>query len=69
MGVNRIGMEQQMADLTIEQELAALGFGHRRVATTPNTGKHEIYRLIGGEVVGQMTAHEAVEFIAQPRAA
>lgn len=46
---------------TIEQELAALGYGHRRLPNSHNTGAHEIYRLSDGAVVGSAGALEALE--------
>lgn len=46
---------------SISDQLAGLGYGHRRDANTHNTGQRVIFVKRTGEVVGRFTAHEAVE--------
>lgn len=45
---------------TIEQRLAALGYGHRRDERTENDGKRTVFRSLTGEVVGRFDALEAL---------
>ncbi len=52
---------------TIEQELAERGYGHRRNANSHNTNKHEIFDLETGEVVGVLSAIEAIEMLEAER--
>jgi hypothetical protein len=48
---------------TIEQHLAALGYGHRAHENSDRCGRGRIvFRVSDGEVVGQMEAHEAAAF-------
>lgn len=48
---------------TIEQRLLEKGFGHRQVANSTNTGKHEVYRVTTGEVIGLYSAIESLELL------
>lgn len=50
------------ADLTGTELLARAGFGHRRTAHSAATYKREVFRISTGEVVGEMSAHEATAF-------
>lgn len=47
---------------TIEQRLQDAGYGHRQTPFSMNTGRHEIYRLDTGAVVGNYSAVESLEF-------
>lgn len=54
--------------LSISDRLLRLGFTHERSANSVNTGEHSI-RNAAGELVGEMTAAQAVEFIKTTEAA
>jgi hypothetical protein len=43
--------------------LAERGFGHRRTEFSPTSYRHELFQLESGQVVGEMTAHEAVVWL------
>lgn len=48
---------------TIEQRLQDKGLGHRQIANSTNTGKHEVYKLDTDEVVGLYSAIESLELL------
>jgi len=48
---------------TIEQRLLDKGLGHRQMQNSANTGKHEIYRISDGKVIGNFSAIESLELI------
>lgn len=49
--------------LTIEQRLANVGLGHKRTDNSANTGKHVVYDLKTGKVIGELTAFEAIRLL------
>jgi hypothetical protein len=51
------------SDHTLTKRLIAAGYGHMPNDRTEVTGKHTIYRIDSGSVVGDMTADEVVEFL------
>lgn len=55
---------------SISDRLADLGYGHRRDGSSHNAGKHEVFVIETGEVLGWFHAHEAVErFLSDGRSA
>lgn len=52
-------------DQTLHQALARRGLGSRKPAATLNSDRREIYRVVGDEVLGQYTAHEAWAMLAE----
>ena len=44
---------------SISDALAERGYGHRRNETSVSTGRHTVFKLDTGDVVGNMTAFEA----------
>lgn len=59
-------METQIAEmnsLTIHAKLVRLGYGHRRDHTTENDGRHIIYRISDGKIMGRFDVFEAIKFI------
>lgn len=48
---------------TVSDELKAAGFGHRKTVTSANLGKREVFSIKTGEIVGVMSAMEAIEFL------
>ncbi len=48
------------ADLTISEELAARGYGHR---PGKMEGRREIFHAATGEIVGDFWAHKAIEAV------
>ena len=59
----------QSIEPTLEQELAALGFGHRAHPTRSGhaEGKRIVYRLSDGKEIGSLSAHEAWEWLHEKR--
>jgi hypothetical protein len=53
------------AEPTLTEALRARGYGHRATPHSPTSGKHEIYRLDTGDIVGQMTAAAAWDWLHQ----
>jgi hypothetical protein len=54
-------MLQVIGAPTLDQELRSRGYGHRDSDGAPSA--RTIYRISDGEVVGQMKAHEAWEWL------
>lgn len=50
-------------ELTIEQRLQQAGLGHRRMKNSVNTGRHEVYVIATGEVLGEFAALESLKQI------
>lgn len=59
---------KESGGLTLDATLRRLGFGHRATPNTPNTHKREIFRIKGGEVVANLTAHEAWHWLSKQAA-
>lgn len=52
-----------MSELTIEQRLQQAGLGHRRMKNSINTGRHEVFVIATGEVLGEFAALESLQQI------
>lgn len=59
--VEREVMEAKTTEGTISQRLALAGYVHTRTANAESTGKHSVWR--DGELIGEMDAKEAAEFL------
>lgn len=49
------------ADWTISERLRRVGYGHR--FSLGHDGRREVYRLADGEVIGRLSAFEAVDLL------
>lgn len=45
---------------TIEDRLTAAGYGHRRDEKSVSDGRHTVFRMTTGEVVGRFDAFDAL---------
>ena len=53
----------QAKEQSISDQLAAMGYGHRRDDTTENDGKRVVFNVESGKIVGRFDAFEAIRFL------
>jgi hypothetical protein len=54
-------------DLNISERLGLAGFSHARTPNAVNTMKHTITEIATGNVIGEMTVFESIEFLRKLR--